>query len=318
MKTLLYIKRILKSIYKFSQRERKKLYIVGGFLRDYLLGKREFLDIDFCLKSSSINFSRKLAYFLKMGFVILDKEHSSTRLVKKTKYGLFTIDFNNWRAKTLKEDLFHRDFTINTLALELKDFFNKEGFERKIIDYYNAKEDLKDKLIRVVNKRAFDEDPLRILRAFSLACLLDFKIEPQTLNLIKFKAKKVAGVAGERIRDELFKILETHKSADYFRLMDELGVLEVIFPEINSMRNVQQGPYHHLDVWKHSIQTQKEADLLVEELMKNPEIREYLEVVLSGTRTRRSLLKLASLFHDIGKPKALVYRGGKTTFYGHE
>lgn len=310
---------LLKIIFNFTKSKNIKLYLVGGILRDILLKReKENLDIDFCVKRKAITLGRELAKVLRAGFVILDKEHGACRLVKRLKHKTCTLDFTDFRGKTLADDLGHRDFTINTLALELGSIFNYPNLNALLIDPYQARRDLKSRVIRVANKQAFDEDPLRILRAFSLACVFNFKIEPETLRLIKLKKRKLAGVSFERIRDELFKIFHQPNAFEYLVKMDKLSLLNIIMPELKTMRNLKQGPYHHLDVWQHSLETVRQLEGLIAELKNNPEISSYLNAVISPERKRYALLKLGALLHDIGKPKALRRREGKLTFYSHE
>ncbi|MCM8792301.1 MAG: HD domain-containing protein, partial [Candidatus Omnitrophica bacterium] len=125
-------------------------------------------------------------------------------------------------------------------------------------------------------------------------------------------------VSGERIRDEIFKILDLESSYTYFKLMDDLKVLEVIFPSVKNMRNVYQGPYHHLDVFKHSLETLRQIEILFNEFRDNSELNLYLDEIISSEHRRRPLLKLACFFHDIGKPQAKRWEKGKVKFHGHE
>ena len=156
------------------------------------------------------------------------------------------------------------------------------------------------------------------MRAFSLAAIFNFKIDKQTIKLIKLKAAKLSAVSGERIRDELFKILDRPDSFKYIAQMDKLKLLRVIIPEIEAMRRMKQGPYHHLDVWGHTLETIKQLELLIKELKNNQEIQNYLNEFISTNRRRRSLIKLGAFLHDIGKPQAFRYEDGKTIFHGHE
>lgn len=310
-------KKLLKTILNFAKK--KKLYLVGGILRDVLLNRnKKNLDIDFCLEKGAINFGRKLAPKIKSGFVVLDKVHGACRLVKKIKDRTYTLDFTDFRGKTLEEDLLHRDFTINAIALELKRVFNAGDLNDLLIDPYQGKKDLNSKTIRIINKKAFDEDPLRILRAFSFACIFDFKIDEETIGLIKLKKNKLSQVSAERIRDELFKILDSPNTFDYLLKMDKLKILEIIFPEIKLMRNVSQGPYHHLDVWEHTLETIRQLEGLIKELKDNQEIQDYLNEIISPQRSRRALIKLGALLHDAGKPQARRRQNGKIIFHGHE
>jgi len=312
-------KKLLQSVSRFSKTKKLRLYLVGGYLRDIILKRRRVNpDIDFCLLRGAIDFGRSLNRKLKAGFVVLDKEHGSCRLVKKIKGKVYTLDFSDWRGPTIKDDLLHRDFTINTLAIDLADILAAKIGRCSWLDPYGAVRDLKLKTIRIINPRAFDEDPLRVLRAFSLAAIFGFKIEPRTLRLAKSKAKKLKNTSGERIRDELFKILDNPCSWKYLAEMDRLGILKFVIPEIEVMRGVYQGPYHHLDVWKHTLETLRQLDLLLAELKNKRQITAYLDKVISSERRRYCLIKLGALLHDIGKPKARRRKGKKTIFHGHE
>jgi len=313
-------RKILKNIYEFAKKEKISLYLVGGLLRDLIFGrKKENPDFDFCLKDKSIAFGRKLARNIRAGFVVLDQRHGACRLVKLIGGKVYTFDFTDFRGKTLKEDLLHRDFTINTLALGIEHFTaKKEDLKDLIIDHYEGMEALKAGVIKAVNKRVFIEDPLRILRAFSFSSILNFKIDNLTLRLLKSQKRRLSGVSFERIRDELFKIFDQPVSVKYLKQLDNAGILKVIMPEIERMRNIGQGPYHHLDVWQHTLESIRELELLFEEIRNNCRIEDYLNEVISSGRRRRQLLKLAALLHDIGKPASLRRRGNKIIFHGHE
>lgn len=312
-------RRILKPIHDFSKARKIKLYLVGGILRDLILGReKENLDFDFCLKKSAINFGRKLAKEIRAGFVVLDREHGACRLVKKMKNKACTLDFTDFRGKTLEEDLLRRDFAINSLGLELEKIFSGQEVSGLLIDHCLAQKALRNKTINVVNKRSFAEDPLRILRAFSLSCVLGFEIEKKTLQLAGGERNKLLRVSSERVRDELFKIFDSACAYQSIVSLDKWKILKVIIPEIEKMRNVGGGPYHHLKVLAHSLETVRQLDGLVKELKRDLEIQDYLFEIISGGRRRLALIKFAALLHDIGKPAARKVEGGKTKFHGHE
>jgi len=316
------MKQLLRKIYNFSVKNGLKVYLVGGYLRDLLIkrnnrDKKEW-DLDFAIEKNAIKFGKKLASELKAGFVVLDKEHGCCRLVKRAKEKLFTLDFTDFRGKDIVEDLFHRDFTINALAIDLKDFLKNKDKENFFIDPFGAKNDLKNKILRLVNRDSFLEDPLRILRLFSFSAILGFRIDKKMIFLIRRQRKLIAQVSAERIRDELFKILDLDNSYPYIEMMDNLKILELIIPQINRMRRVYQGPYHHLDVFSHSLETLKQLEKLMAEYKNNLDLASYLEELLAANRKRRSLIKLAAFLHDIGKPQAKFWQGGKVKFHGHE
>ncbi|MFA5156859.1 MAG: HD domain-containing protein [Candidatus Omnitrophota bacterium] len=312
-------KTLLKEVHCFAVSQRIELYIVGGYLRDSVLKRqKDNPDIDFCLARQSIKFGRRLAAKIKAGFVALDDERGCCRLIKRINNKTYTLDFADFRAGTLKHDLLHRDFTINCLAVGLEEAINNEDFSRSVIDPACGMQDLQKKTIRAINSKSFDEDPLRILRAFSLSCIFGFKIDKQTLRMIKAKKNKLTVVSQERIRDELFKILARPDSFACLQEMDKPGVLRLVMPEIEVMRGVNQGPYHHLDVFKHSMETLRQLEIIIKEYADDRDVQADLNTVISGDRLRQSLLKLGAFLHDIGKPEVKRRKEGKMIFHGHE
>ncbi|MBM3243889.1 MAG: HD domain-containing protein, partial [Candidatus Omnitrophica bacterium] len=311
-------RQFLKTIYNFAKSKNVSLFLVGGMLRDKILGRiKENPDFDFAIKKNAINFSRLLSKKLKCGFVVLDKEHGSCRLVKKHGSKIYTFDFTDFRGKDLRSDLKYRDFALNALALKLEDGINNKYFEHFLIDPYSGKSDIQKRLIRVVDSSAFTEDPLRILRAFSFSSCLGFAIDNNTLKLAKQYKDKLSLVSPERIREELFKMFSSHSTYDCLISLDKIRVLDILFPEIKKMRRIGQGPYHHLDVWQHTLETVKQLELIFNKL-KDKEVLFYLNSVICSDRRRKALLKFAAFLHDIGKPKTLRRLKGRTTFHGHE
>ncbi len=301
------------TVVSLAKKEKKDIYLVGGFLRDAIVGyKKEPLDLDFTLMRGAIDFGRHVARELKAGFVVLDKEHGCSRVVVKIKEEVLTFDFVDFRGKDLEEDLLKRDFTVNTLAWRLP------LADNALIDIYGAQRDLAKKVVNVVSDSSFDDDPLRILRAFSVGAIFDLKISPHTLALVKKKKESLRSVAGERLRDELFKIFNSQRSWHHIELLDKNDVLEVVIPQVAVMHNVKQGGYHHLDVWGHSLEALKKLDELLLSLKDDSDLSNYLNEELSTGRKRIQLLRLAAILHDIGKPKAFEVKAGKTMFHGHE
>lgn len=311
--------KILEETFAFSRKHKKTLYVVGGFLRDKLIKRKKANpDIDFYIRRNALSFGRALADHLRAGFVVLDKEHGACRVVKKAADKIYTLDFSDSRGASLELDLYHRDFTINSLAISLEDMLKPGAIDKYLIDRYCARIDIKKKIIRMVCDQAFDEDPLRILRSLSQSAMFDFKVEKQTLRLVKAKRVKLRAVSAERVRDELFKILDTDKAYESFLNMDKLGILDVLFPEFRPMRGVNQGPYHHLDIWKHSLESLRQMEMIIQAMSRQKAVKAYLEEEVSFGRRRKGLMKMACLLHDIGKPQTLRRRNGKFTFYGHD
>ena len=306
---------------KVAKKNKAQVYLVGGFLRDLVLKReKEDLDLDFTIKKDAIRIAKSMAKELKADFVILDKERGCARVVLNECDKITTLDFADFRDKDLEKDLLHRDFTINTLAVDINKINKKNTFGDIVIDLYGGRKDLSKGVVRMVSRYSLEDDPLRMVRAYSLGAQLNFKIEPKTVKKIKTEKDKIPTVAYERIRDEFFKILEVDNSVTWLKSMDRAGVLEKVIPHINVMRNIKQGAYHHLDVWKHTLETVLQLEKLFKEkeIQDNEEIRNYLEQDVVLKRSKKAILKLGALLHDIGKPKAKRQKEGKTLFYGHE
>ncbi|MBN2121050.1 MAG: CCA tRNA nucleotidyltransferase [Candidatus Omnitrophica bacterium] len=292
-----------------------EVYLIGGFLRDVILrGKPEKLDFDFALKTKIMKFAKDFSKSINGRIVVLDRVLRNVRVVLKKNKQILNYDFSEFRAENLLEDAKKRDFTINTLAAKINNLPKVE-----IIDYLGARKDLKRKILRAPSDSCITDDPLRIMRAFSLSALFGLGLDKKTKTSIKKHASLLSGVAGERISEELFKIFSVSNSHKTLAFMDKFGVLEKIFPEIKPMRNLGQGKYHHLDVWRHSLETLRCFERLVnKKLATNSRIRSYLDEEVAQKRTRAQLIKFACLFHDVGKPKARRRKKKKTLFHSHE
>lgn len=307
----------VKELKKLAQTKRANVSLVGGFLRDYIM-HRTSQDLDFAVDKKAVDFAKKFADEIKGAFVLLDDENNCARVVKKHDKKIYTYDFAEYRGGDLKEDIRLRDFTINTLVLDIKKCVPGADLLTLIEDHSRAVKDIQDKRIKRVSIRSLRDDPLRILRAFSLQAMLGFRIELSTLNQIKKERKTLADVSSERIREEFFKILDSPRAAATFRQMDKLEVLPVIIPQIKVMYDCTQGGYHHLDVWKHSLEAVRQAGKVFKEFEKDNDIKDYLDENIGGGHSRRSLINFALLLHDIGKPDTRKKEGERYSFHGHE
>lgn len=307
----------LKVIREIVRKKKVAAYLVGGFLRDFLLGSTK-KDFDFAVEKGALDVARLFSRKIKGAYVLLDEARGCARVVKRVKGGLYTFDFADFRAGTFRDDLRHRDFTINTLAVDLSKLGASTEVPEALIDAARGVKDIREKRIKRTSVRVFKEDPLRMLRAFSLKAALGFKIELKTLNQIRKEKDSIRRVSYERIREELFKILETEKAAPVLKSMARAGLLEEIIPQIRVMYNCRQGTYHHLDVWPHSLETVAQMENVFCRVKDDKEIAAYLREPLGGNRSRQSLMKLAALLHDIGKPDTRKREGGRISFHGHE
>ena len=207
---------ILKNIIK-----EKKAYIVGGFIRDYLLNKK-INDIDIILMSDIDKIVNKFKNTTNTKMIILDEKRKIYRVIVDK--NLF-VDFSNPVGQDLKEDLGYRDFTINSMAIDINDVKkgNKSYLLHKdnIIDPFNGKKDIDNKIIRMVDKAFVRNDPIRILRAYRFANDLDFSLETKTMKIINKNEKLLYKVKNERIKDELLlmfsKILNKQRVKEFLK-----------------------------------------------------------------------------------------------------
>ncbi|MBZ9578125.1 HD domain-containing protein [Patescibacteria group bacterium] len=291
---------------KFVVDELKKknyeAYLVGGCVRD-LLRKVEPQDWDVATNAKPAEIEKifpKCFADNKFGTVtvLTDSKDPKLKEVEITPFRTeekYTDkrhpDKVEW-AETIEEDLARRDFTINALAAGL------EGSELKIVDPFEGQKDLKNKIIRVVGKAEdrFSEDALRMLRAVRFATVLDFEIEKKTAQAVKKNVPWLQAISKERIRDELLKIIMAEKAADGIEFLRELGLLKYIIPELEEGYEISQNKHHIYECYEHAI----------------------LSLKYAAKRNFNKHVRLAALFHDIGKPRAKRGEGPDATFYGHE
>ncbi len=305
---------------KIAREHAQRVYLVGGFLRDAQLG-RSGKDLDFAVSRDAIGLARRFARAIKGAFVLLDEESGCARVARKRLPGdgVWTYDFADLRAGTISGDLARRDFTINTLAVDLSRVSGGVIPPDALRGHRMAAGDIRRKVIRMVGAKAFVDDPLRLLRAYSLRAQLGFVIDPDTRRRILAQAPLIRDVSPERVREELFKVLASPRAALVIRELDRDGVLIEIMPQVRVMFGVVQGGYHHLDVWKHSLETLRQLEMSLKEAASDEDLKAYLDEELGGGHSRRAVLKLAALLHDIGKPDTKKREpGGRTSFHGHE
>lgn len=300
-------------IYRLAKKD-NDLWLVGGFLRDiYLNQDKSCLDFDFVVAKNSCSFAREFARSIKAKCIVLDEPRKTFRVIFKKNNKVYTYDFSLIRGRSIKEDLSLRDFSINSLGLDLR---NKKP---EIIDYFGAKKDISKKLIRTLSPGAIGEDPLRILRGFVFSLKFGFRIEAATLKIMKKNRELISKVSAERINEELFKIFGQADSYSAIASMDKLRLIDVLVPYIKDMRGLPQGGYHHLGVWQHSLETLRQFEwLLKKRLSKDKAIMSYLNQEVASGHKFSQVIKLACLLHDIGKPQAKKKLKKRTIFHTHE
>ncbi len=295
-----------------------ELYLVGGSVRDLLLNKVP-ADIDIVCRGAQ-GVAEQLAAQHHATVIQMEKkpyqpcyrvaDHLKA-LVKSPAY----IDIAECRGSSIDDDLRLRDFTINAIAMWIK----VNGASGAIIDPLDGAGDLLRRRVRMTHTQAFDNDPLRILRAFRFAADLGFEIDEATLDAMKHAVPSLAGVSVERIMNELFLTFRTPEASSAVAALDSYGILDSIFPDIIMIKGCNQNGYHHKDVWGHSLLVVER----LEDILNNP--GDYFDDAAAvfrnlETDARLPLLKLAALLHDVGKPgtKGLNQETGRITFKQHD
>lgn len=308
------------------------LYLVGGFVRDALLGRTN-RDVDLAVAGDAAAVARQIARRLGAVAVTLDAERGAYRVaLREALAGVAMVDVTRLRAPTIEADLRLRDFTINAIAVPLVD-----GETPCLIDPTNGLADLDARVLRLAGPTAFVDDPVRPLRGARLAIELGFAIEEETLRAARAAAPLLPQVAAERRRDEFARILATDAAGQGARLLDELGLLSPLLPDLDAARGCTQPSEHAYDVFEHSLATLAALDALLQReppddergrllwqgaqavFARVPQARSRLESIAADERPWRATLKFVGLLHDVAKPetRTVDQATGRVRFFGH-
>ncbi len=305
---------LLSEIYRKGKGLGTELHLVGGAIRDFLLGSEVF-DYDFVMEGDTEGLSRAIASSLGGSFFLLDRASGSYRVVSKRDRKSFTIDISPLRGRDIVEDLMGRDFTINALALNMDDLFTKE--RPMIVDPTGGIDDLKAGILRVVSDHAFRDDPLRCIRAVRLLQEYGLRISDRTERILIRDGELLRGVAPERIKEELLNIFTAHHTSRAMERLYRYGLIATFAPELTAWRN---GGY---DLLSHSLKTLERMECIVEDIKEGrflntlPGVGEYLRGTVSGVE-RWVLLKLTAFVHDAGKALTMKMEDGVLSFIGHD
>jgi len=274
-------------------------YVVGGCVRDFLLGQEpkdwdvttnakpeeiqkvfpdSFYENNFLTVTTRTGSKKPELAEVEITTYRLEAKYSDKRHPDDVKY-----------AKKLEDDLSRRDFTVNAMAMDLN---------KKVIDLFGGQEDLKKKIIRTVGnaEERFNEDALRMLRAVRFATTLNFTIEEETAKAIKKNSIWLDAISKERIRDEFVKIIMAENAAGGIEMLRELGLLKYIVPELLENYGVAQNKHHIYDCYMHAVKA----------------------LEFTAKKNLNLEVRLAALLHDIGKPRSKAGQGEDATFYNHE
>ena len=290
-----------KEIIKTAQKIEKaggRLYLVGGAIRDDLLGKKTH-DEDYCVTGITAEQFQKIfpeAHIRGKAFEVFDmygKEFAIARTESKYGVGHKEFEINTSPNITIEQDLARRDITINSIA--------KDVLTGRIIDPFNGGKDIENKIIKATTK-AFKEDPLRVYRVARFSAQLGFKVEEQTIEQMKELKKELDTLSGERVFEELKKVLNTPKPSIFFEILKKANVLDIHFKEINDLIGAEQPVQYHPegDAYNHTMMVLDKSAELTEEYPIN----------------RKLEIRFSALVHDLGK--GTTPKEQYPHHYGHE
>ena len=313
-----------------------RVWLVGGAVRDALLG-RPVHDWDFAVDRDALGLARAVADGLGGAYFPLDAERGTGRAVlMPANEPRLELDFAALRGADLETDLSARDFTVNAMALD------ETG---TLVDPTGGQVDLAAGRVRATTERAFQDDPVRLLRAVRVEAELGFEIEPRTAGWIRRDGPLLTRPAAERVRDEFVRVLAPEGAATHLQRLDEFGLLSPVVPELEPLKRVAQSPPHRFDAWRHTLLVVDVVEGVVaaatgrgvgpRALADAPpaawgdlervlgqfasDVAAHLAVEISAGRDRALLLKLAALLHDVGKPRTRSRdEDGRIHFYNHE
>ena len=301
------ISKEVKTIISKLEKAGFEAFIVGGCVRDFLRNvEPEDWDVATNAKPKEIQRIFPKSFYNNKFFTVTVQTGGKKANLKEIEITTYRSEakYTDKRhpdeikfAKTIKEDLSRRDFTVNAMAMD---------GELEIIDPFNGQKDFKKKIIRAVGnpEKRFSEDALRMMRAVRFATTLDvslsltasWQIEENTARAIEKNSPWLRAISQERIRDEFLKIIMAERASDGIELLRKLGLLKHIVPELEENYGVSQNKHHIYDCYTHAL----------------------LSLKYAAKRKFNKFVRLAALLHDIGKPRTKKGEGPEATFYGHE
>ncbi len=277
------------------------VFVVGGAIRAFVMGE-EPLDIDVVFFGNAFEFARNVANRMNATFIQLDE--GTFRIVKNDAI----LDVSYPKGDNIYEDLKLRDFTINAIAYNVH--------LKQLMDPLKGLHDLEGRILRATSEEAFENDPLRLLRAFRFQAQYGLDIEALTYEWIRKHAKLIGTTASERIHYELMKIFSAFHTYPALEGMYKSGLLFQIFPELEELEKPFEGVEQNIMV--HTLTVMKFLDFYLNNMDMSPfhYFKERFSIL--EDEHNRALLKIGALFHDVGKPKTYKYENGEVHFYGHD
>ncbi len=262
-----------------------RVFLVGGYLRNYFLNNEISSDRDLVCLDSAIDLAKEISNKLKGTFIELDSENKIYRVVLKDKKNYF--DISQAIENDIEKDSKRRDFTINSIFYDLN--------KKELYDPNFGLEDLKKGIIRTISYDNMLDDSLRFLRMYRFKSITGFKIEENLKDFSKKNFSMINSSAKERVNYEIIQLFQGKFLIETLLEMFENGALEIVFPFIKEIKKIPPNTHHHLDLVHHSIETVKHI------------------------KSNNPLLKIAALYHDIGKPSTwTIEPSGRHRFIGHD
>lgn len=311
----------IKTAYNAAQDTHQDIYLVGGAIRDLFLTGSLSQDLDFIVTDNTESIASALSESFHGNYFCQDKKRDSYRSLIEDKNKCYTLDFSCIFSNELHTDLMNRDFSINSIALKLDDLFERNSLN--FSDPVGGIDDLKKRIVRVSTPLSFQSDPIRILRAVRISLTHNLTIDSATRTLILETKELLSSCPWERIKNELFIIISLPDAIHSLRVLDSLGLLTLLIPEMQTFKGMNQGKHHDYDLWEHSIRTVHFTETILQNLnnyfpQHGNALIDYFKEQLENGINRSNLLKFISLIHDTGKPSALAQNANNVIFYGHD
>ena len=312
------VEHFLKVLSEFH--DRRGIYVVGGAVRNWLLGY-PITDFDLAVKGNSHEWAEQIAGVVEGDVVNVGGDYNITRVAKD---GEIIFNINGFEG-SIKDDLARRDFTVNALAVPL----HKWGAERTIIGNEMHIEDAELQILRPVSPTIFKDDGARLLRAFRFSKQYDLVMSSPLIDMMTDDKLHIRNAAPERVTKEFLAILEMERAFENMVDLDQHGLLMEVIPELELCRGVRQPErWHQHDVLWHQFYALRFTEKLMggrtayidRQEFNLTDFSEYFDQKLADGQTRRTMMKLAALTHDIGKPKTQTFDEAKKDihFYGHD
>lgn len=298
-----------------------RAWLVGGAVRDRLLG-RATTDYDVVVAEDPGPVARAVARSTRGHAFELSEAFGAWRVVARDH--AWQLDLLGLGGATIEGDLARRDLTVNAIAQPLG--ADGDPGADAAVDPFGGLGDLAARRLRMVSERSFSDDPLRVLRVARLAGQLRFVVDPATVARARVSAPQLAAVAPERTFAELRGLVGCPHALEGLELLERLGAVAVVLPELDALHDVAQSRYHHLDVFDHTravlgetIALEREPARLGLEPVKLQALQAALAQPLANELTRGQALRFGALLHDIAKPRTReVTEEGRVTFIGHD